>query len=95
MNGLRMKLFSFSVRGDLVEPQKNTFARGSNGPLILYHGSTIMKGRVHQFLSGKKDFSRNLSEFSFNNHALSNSADLPPCCPENRQNGFGFRADAD
>jgi len=29
MNGLRLKLFSFSVRGELVEPQKNTFARGS------------------------------------------------------------------
>jgi hypothetical protein len=24
-----LKLFSFSVRGELVEPQKNTFARGS------------------------------------------------------------------
>ena len=29
MNGLRFKLFSFSVRGELVEPQKNTFARAS------------------------------------------------------------------
>jgi hypothetical protein len=29
VNGLRLKLFSFSVRGELVEPQKNTFARGS------------------------------------------------------------------
>jgi hypothetical protein len=27
VNGLRLKLFSFSVRGELVEPQKNTFAR--------------------------------------------------------------------
>jgi hypothetical protein len=31
VNGLRLKLFSFSVRGELVEPQKNTFARGSLG----------------------------------------------------------------
>ena len=31
VNGLRLKLFSFSVRGELVEPQKNTFARGSKG----------------------------------------------------------------
>src|SRR4030066_1792628 len=30
VNGLRLKLFSFSVRGELVEPQKNTFARASN-----------------------------------------------------------------
>ena len=29
VNGLRFKLFSFSVRGELVEPQKNTFARAS------------------------------------------------------------------
>jgi len=29
VNGLRLKLFSFSVRGELVEPQKNTFARAS------------------------------------------------------------------
>jgi len=29
VNGLRLKLFSFSVRGELVEPQKNTFARSS------------------------------------------------------------------
>ena len=29
VNGLRLKLFSLSVRGELVEPQKNTFARGS------------------------------------------------------------------
>jgi hypothetical protein len=29
VNGLRFKLFSFSVRGELVEPQKNTFARVS------------------------------------------------------------------
>jgi len=29
VNGLRLKLFGFSVRGELVEPQKNTFARGS------------------------------------------------------------------
>jgi hypothetical protein len=29
VNGLRLKLFSFSVRGELVEPQKDTFARGS------------------------------------------------------------------
>jgi hypothetical protein len=26
VNGLRLKLFSFSVRGEPVEPQKNTFA---------------------------------------------------------------------
>src|SRR4030042_1489924 len=32
VNGLRLKLFSFSVRGELVEPQKNTFARAS-----VYH----------------------------------------------------------
>jgi hypothetical protein len=31
VNGLRLKLFSFSVRGELVEPQKNTFARASKG----------------------------------------------------------------
>jgi hypothetical protein len=31
VNGLRLKLFSFSVRGELVEPQKNTFARGPKG----------------------------------------------------------------
>jgi hypothetical protein len=30
VNGLMLKLFSFSVRGELVEPQKNTFARGSS-----------------------------------------------------------------
>jgi len=30
VNGLRLKLFSFSVRGELVEPQKNTFARASD-----------------------------------------------------------------
>ena len=30
VNGLRLKLFKFSVRGELVEPQKNTFARGSS-----------------------------------------------------------------
>jgi hypothetical protein len=30
VNGVRLKLFSFSVRGELVEPQKNTFARGSH-----------------------------------------------------------------
>jgi hypothetical protein len=29
VNGLRLKLFNFSVRGELVEPQKNTFARAS------------------------------------------------------------------
>jgi len=29
VNGLRVKLFSFSVRGELGEPQKNTFARAS------------------------------------------------------------------
>ena len=29
VNGLRLKLFSFSVRGELVEPQKNTFAGAS------------------------------------------------------------------
>ncbi|MFH1756975.1 MAG: hypothetical protein ABH969_02905, partial [Pseudomonadota bacterium] len=34
VNGLRLKLFSFSVRGELVEPQKNTFARGSEGIII-------------------------------------------------------------
>jgi hypothetical protein len=34
MNGLRLKLFSFSVRGELVEPQKNTFARGS--PITVF-----------------------------------------------------------
>jgi hypothetical protein len=30
VNGLRLKLFSFSVCGERVEPQKNTFARGSS-----------------------------------------------------------------
>ena len=34
VNGLRLKLFSFSVRGELVEPQKNTFARASGIKLI-------------------------------------------------------------
>ena len=29
VNGLRLKSFTFSVRGELVEPQKNTFAIGS------------------------------------------------------------------
>jgi len=29
MNGLRLKSLNFSVRGELVEPQKNTFATGS------------------------------------------------------------------
>jgi len=29
MNGLRLKSLNFSVRGELVEPQKNTFAIGS------------------------------------------------------------------
>ena len=30
VNGLRLKSLNFSVRGELVEPQKNTFAIGSN-----------------------------------------------------------------
>jgi hypothetical protein len=30
VNGLRLKSFTFSVRGELVEPQKNTFAIGSS-----------------------------------------------------------------
>jgi len=34
VNGLRLKLFSFSVRGELVEPQKNTFARASIDDLV-------------------------------------------------------------
>jgi len=29
VNGLRLKSFTFSVRGELVEPQKDTFAIGS------------------------------------------------------------------
>jgi hypothetical protein len=29
VNGLRLKSLTFSVRGELVEPQKNTFAIGS------------------------------------------------------------------
>jgi hypothetical protein len=29
VNGLSLKSFTFSVRGELVEPQKNTFAIGS------------------------------------------------------------------
>ena len=29
VNGHRLNLFSFSVRGELVEPQRNTFAEGS------------------------------------------------------------------
>ena len=37
VNGLRLKLFNFSVRGELVEPQKNTFARAS-------HFSSLKKG---------------------------------------------------
>ena len=28
VNGLRLKSFTFSVRGELVEPQQNTFAIG-------------------------------------------------------------------
>jgi hypothetical protein len=36
VNGLRFKLFSFSVRGELVEPQKNTFARAPLIPWILF-----------------------------------------------------------
>jgi len=40
VNGLRLKLFSFSVRGELVEPQKNTFARAS--PIFAFiHGKTL------------------------------------------------------
>jgi len=35
VNELRVKLFSFSVRGELVEPQKNTFARASMVRLLL------------------------------------------------------------
>jgi len=35
VNGLRLKLFSFSVRGELAEPQKNTFARASMVRLLL------------------------------------------------------------
>ena len=35
VNGLRLKLFSFSVRCELVEPQKNTFARASNYKIFL------------------------------------------------------------
>jgi hypothetical protein len=31
VNGLRLKSLTFSVRGELVEPQKNTFAIGSTG----------------------------------------------------------------
>jgi hypothetical protein len=29
VNGLKLKSLTFSVRGELVEPQKNTFAIGS------------------------------------------------------------------
>jgi hypothetical protein len=29
LKNARLQLFSFSVHGELVEPQKNTFARGS------------------------------------------------------------------
>src|SRR4030067_3392434 len=36
VNGLRLKLFSFSVRGELVEPQKNTFARASIGKFFIF-----------------------------------------------------------
>jgi len=39
VNGLRLKLFSFSVRGELVEPQKKTFARGSMN-FLFGHGCT-------------------------------------------------------
>jgi hypothetical protein len=50
VNGLRLNLFSFSVRGELVEPQKNTFARGSfisaisqpKGAATLYASFRIM-----------------------------------------------------
>ena len=30
VNGLRLKSLTFSIRGELVEPQKNTFAIGSS-----------------------------------------------------------------
>jgi hypothetical protein len=38
VNGLRLKSFTFSVRGELVEPQKNTFAIGS----VEYNLSTMV-----------------------------------------------------
>jgi hypothetical protein len=37
VNGLRLRLFSFSVRGELVEPQKNTFSRSSLCSLLRPH----------------------------------------------------------
>jgi len=36
VNGLKLKSFTFSVRGELVEPQKNTFAIGSKIKNILH-----------------------------------------------------------
>ena len=35
VNGLRLKSLTFSVRGELVEPQKNTFAIGSDVKITL------------------------------------------------------------
>ena len=35
VNRLRLKSFTFSVRGELVEPQKNTFAIGSSEKGII------------------------------------------------------------
>ena len=36
VNGLKLKSLTFSVRGELVEPQKNTFAIGSKIKNILH-----------------------------------------------------------
>ena len=66
MNGLRLKLFSFSVRGELVEPQKNTFARASYETIfrdivdfqvkrdLFYHGEATpqVTPQVMQILQG-------------------------------------------
>jgi len=45
VNGLKLKLFSFSVRGELVETQKNTFARGSNLLFLLDFFDDLVKSR--------------------------------------------------
>jgi ATP-dependent protease HslVU (ClpYQ) peptidase subunit len=43
VNGLRLKSFTFSVRGELVEPQKNTFAIGSGNKNILNFFENYLK----------------------------------------------------
>jgi hypothetical protein len=47
VNGLRLKLFSFSVRGELVEPQKNTFARASP---VRYFTKELSVSKIRRFI---------------------------------------------